>query len=83
MSIRRSTRLKSKPAIKFNGLIPDSIADDNAEFMEENLSDSDHEGSSSRKRRKTGASSRNAGRSAKNTKDVKGRRGRLRALPYV
>jgi hypothetical protein len=85
MSTRRSTRLKSKPAIAFTGLEPDTTIDEDAEFAEYNLSDSDELDSqpSRRKPKKTGASSLNGGRDTKNTKHVKGRRGRLRALPYV
>jgi hypothetical protein len=83
MSTRKSTRLESKPAIAFNGLDIDAVVDEDPEFAQENMSDSDHEVSADgggRKRRKTGASSRAAGKNAKN---VKGRRGKLGALPYV
>jgi len=83
MSTRRSTRLESKPATVFKGLDrseADTFADDDSEFADENPSDIDHEGQVRKKRKKTGTSSRNAGRNAKH---VKGRRGRLRALPYV
>ena len=82
MSTRKSTRLESKPAIKFNELEPEAVIDEDAEYAEESFSDSD-EGPSRRKRKKTGASSRGAVKHAKNMKIVRGRRGRLRALPYV
>jgi len=80
MSTRRSARLEFKPTIVFKGSEGDTV-DSDGEYAEENLSDVDHEGRVRKKRKlKPGASSRNAGQSAKN---VKGRRGRLRALPYV
>jgi len=79
MSTRRSARLEFKPAIVFKGSEGDTV-DSDGEYADENLSDVDHEGRVRKKRKKTGTSSRNAGQSAKN---VKGRRGRLRALPYV
>jgi hypothetical protein len=79
MSTRRSARLKSKPITTFNGLETDTIAEEYADFVEGDLSDSDEQ-PAQRKRKKTTTSSRNAERGAKN---VKGRKGRLRALPYV
>jgi hypothetical protein len=79
MSTRRSARLEFKPTIVFKRSAGDTV-DSDGEYAEENLSDVDHEGRVRKKRKKPSASSRNAGQSAKN---VKGRRGRLRALPYV
>jgi hypothetical protein len=79
---RKSTRLGTKPAIAFTAL--QSTIDDDAEFPYY-VSDSDDDdrsgsgkGPAQKKRKKSGAA---AGRGAK--KNIKGRRGKLGALPYV
>ncbi|KIM79606.1 hypothetical protein PILCRDRAFT_549999 [Piloderma croceum F 1598] len=77
MSTRRSARLEFKPTLVFS---EGDTVDSDGEYAEENLSDVDNEGRVRKKRKKTGASSRNTGQSGKN---VKGRRGRLRALPEM
>lgn len=81
MSTRKSSRLKSKPPVTFDGLELETSIDEYANFVEDNNYDSDHaHGRSCSKRKKTGASSGTVGW---NAKVVKGRRGKLGALPYV
>jgi hypothetical protein len=75
MSVRKSARLEIRPP-KFNNLELDAVFDKDDDFEEENENVSNHEpGPSRRKRVKTKA------RSA--TKNPKGKKGRLGALPYV
>lgn len=80
MSPRRSARLESKPAVAFNKLVgAETVPGEDAEFAEDVLSDSDHEPPAHKKRKKGSTLPRNA----TNSKNVKGKRGRLRQLPYV
>lgn len=79
MSLRRSARLESKPAVTFNKVGAETAAEEDVEFAEI-LSDSDHEPAVHKKRKIGPTSLRNAVNSKKN---VKGKRGRLRQLPCV
>ncbi|KIM79642.1 hypothetical protein PILCRDRAFT_823182 [Piloderma croceum F 1598] len=73
MSVRKSARLEIRPATTFNNLEPDAVVDKDDDFVDEDENVSNHDGPSRRKRVKTKA------RSA--TKNPKGKKGRLGALP--
>jgi hypothetical protein len=76
MSVRKSARLGTRPPTTFNNLEPDLVVDRDDDFVEKDENASTYDGPSrTRKRVKTKA------RSA--TKNPKGKRGRLGALPYV
>lgn len=73
---RRSARLVSKPVTKFSEPETEVAAEEDTEFDQLYVSDSDHEEPVRKKRKKSS-------RAGAQTTHVKGRRGRLRQLPYV
>ena len=60
------------------GLVEDCVCDEDAEVNEESIDEPDRWGPSCRKRLKT-----NSGDVGRNKRNVKGRRGKLSALPYA